>query len=126
METFVLVVLAVLVFLAGFFLGKRLPTRDAIARNLTADASTERKRLAEAWQLGFEAATLAAEPVVPSSVPHREAGSPVGPEAEAVPDPAGAQPLAPGAASGPDPVNATAPMRTAAPDCVPRCRWTRG
>ncbi|GAA3324079.1 hypothetical protein [Paeniglutamicibacter sulfureus] len=119
METFVLVVLAVLVFLAGFFLGKRLTTRDAIARNLTADASTERKRLAEAWQLGFEAATLAAEPVVPSSVPHREAGSPVGPEAEALPDPAGAQPLAPGAASGPDPVNAAAPMRTAAPEYVP-------
>lgn len=121
MNGFVLIVVAVLMFLAGFFLGKWMAAKNALSRQSAVGRLPDRNALAEAWQLGFEAASQAEAPAVPAaSLMPPDAGAPASPAAERQQQPAGAQPYAaPDGPAQPGPVNAPAPVRPAPPPYVP-------
>lgn len=120
MDWFIGVVVAVLMFFAGLFLGKRLSATREAARRPAAVKSPDRTELAEAWQLGFDAATRATHPSdAPADLPLPEANAPVAPGAERRQAPAVAQPFSPGGPVSPVPPESAPTMRPAAPPYVP-------
>ncbi|MFL4473275.1 hypothetical protein ACIPVK_04700 [Paeniglutamicibacter sp. MACA_103] len=121
MDGFILIVVAGLMFVAGFFLGKWKAARNATSRQGAADRLPDRSALAEAWQLGFDAAKAASLPAEPSPGPTpQHAGAPVSSAAEQHRPRAATQAEATPDGSAPTaPVKVPAPTRPAPPPYVP-------